>query len=257
VPAAIAGTTIVLPFNDLGAVRSLLQQRGPEIAAVIIEPVVGNMGCVPPEPGFLQGLRELTSAAGVLLVFDEVITGLRLAPGGAQAFFGVKPDMTTLGKIIGGGLPVGVYGGRREIMERVAPLGPVYQAGTLSGNPLAMAAGLATLELLADETIYKRIDTLGAQLEAAFNDAAQRASVPLTVQRVGSMLTPFFREGAVRSWRDAAQCDTKRFAAMHQALIARGVYWPCSQYEAGFVSAAHDSALLERTAEALRDALKA
>jgi glutamate-1-semialdehyde 2,1-aminomutase len=165
--------------------------------------------------------------------------------------------MTTLGKIVGGGLPVGVYGGRREIMERIAPLGPVYQAGTLSGNPLAMAAGLATLELLADEGIYTRIDELGAQLEAAFNDAAQRASVPLTVQRVGSMLTPFFREGAVRSWSDAAQCDTKRFAAMHQALIARGVYWPCSQYEAGFVSAAHDGALLERTAEALRAALKA
>jgi glutamate-1-semialdehyde 2,1-aminomutase len=256
VPAAIAGTTTVLPFNDLGAVRSLLSQRGSEIAAVIIEPVVGNMGCVPPEPGFLQGLRELTQSCGALLVFDEVITGLRLAPGGAQAFYGVKPDMTTLGKIIGGGLPVGVYGGRREIMERVAPLGPVYQAGTLSGNPLAMAAGLATLELLADKSVYVRLDALGAQLEAAFTDAAQRASVPLTVQRVGSMLTPFFREGAVRSWNDASQSDTKRFGAFHQALIARGVYWPCSQYEAGFVSAAHDTSALERTAEALRDALK-
>ena len=256
VPAAIAGTTTVLPFNDLGAVRTLLSQRGSEIAAVIIEPVVGNMGCVPPEPGFLQGLRELTRSCGALLVFDEVITGLRLAPGGAQAFYGVKPDMTTLGKIIGGGLPVGVYGGRREIMERVAPLGPVYQAGTLSGNPLAMAAGLATLELLADKSVYARLDALGAQLEAAFTDAAQRASVPLTVQRVGSMLTPFFRDGAVRSWNDASQSDTKRFGAFHQALIARGVYWPCSQYEAGFVSAAHDTSALERTAEALRDALK-
>jgi glutamate-1-semialdehyde 2,1-aminomutase len=256
VPEAIANTTIVLPFNDLGAARELLQKRGSEIAAVIIEPIVGNMGCVPPEPGFLSGLREATTAHGVVLVFDEVITGLRVAPGGAQALYGVKPDMTTLGKIIGGGLPVGVYGGRREIMQRVAPLGPVYQAGTLSGNPLAMAAGLATLQLLRDPALYARLDKLGAQLEAIFNSAASSAGVPLQVQRVGSMLTPFFRDGAVCNFADAAKSDTARFGAFHRAVLARGVYWPASQYEAGFLSAAHDEGALERTAVAIKAALK-
>jgi glutamate-1-semialdehyde 2,1-aminomutase len=192
----------------------------------------------------------------VVLVFDEVITGFRVAPGGAQSLYGVKPDMTTLGKIIGGGLPVGVYGGRRDIMQRVAPLGPVYQAGTLSGNPLAMAAGLATLELLRDPALYSRLDRLGAQLEAIFNSAASSAGVPLQVQRVGSMLTPFFRDGAVCSWTDAAKSDTARFGAFHRALLARGVYWPASQYEAGFLSAAHDEGTLERTAAAIKSALK-
>ena len=255
VPAAIAGTTIVLPFNDIGAVRELMQKRGSEVAAIIVEPIVGNMGCVPPEPGFLSGLREATVAHGALLVFDEVITGLRVAPGGAQALYGVKPDMTTLGKIVGGGLPVGVYGGRREIMQKVAPLGPVYQAGTLSGNPLAMAAGLATLELLREPSFYARLDKLGAQLEAIFNSAANGAGVALQVQRVGSMLTPFFREGPVCNWNDAAKSDTARFATFHRAALAQGVYWPASQYEAGFLSAAHDDSVLERTARALKSAL--
>jgi glutamate-1-semialdehyde 2,1-aminomutase len=255
VPGAIASTTIVLPFNDLPALRELMQKRGSEIAAVIIEPIVGNMGCVPPEPGFLSGLREATTAHGVLLVFDEVITGLRVAPGGAQQLYGVKPDMTTLGKIVGGGLPVGVYGGRREIMQRVAPLGPVYQAGTLSGNPLAMAAGLATLELLREPALYARLDKLGAQLEAIFHSAASSAGVPLQVQRVGSMLTPFFREGPVCSWADAAKSDTARFGAFHRAALAHGVYWPASQFEAGFLSTAHDERALERTAAALKQAL--
>jgi glutamate-1-semialdehyde 2,1-aminomutase len=254
VPRGVAATTLVLPFNDLLAARELFAHRGKEIAALIVEPVVGNMGCVPPEPGYLAKLRELTTAHGALLVFDEVITGLRIAPGGAQEVYGVTPDLTTLGKIVGGGLPVGVYGGRRDVMQRVAPLGPVYQAGTLSGNPLAMAAGLATLELLAERDVYARLDRLGAQVEAILIEAARAASVPVYVQRVGSMLTPFFREGAVRCWADAAASDTARFARFHRALIEHGVYWPCSQYEAGFVCAAHDDAVLERTRTAARAA---
>jgi len=254
VPPGIAATTLVLPFNDLTAASELFARRGPEIAAVIVEPVVGNMGCVPPDPGFLAGLRRITSASGTVLVFDEVITGFRLGRGGAQALYGVTPDLTTLGKIVGGGLPVGVYGGRREIMQRIAPLGPVYQAGTLSGNPLAMAAGLATLELLAERDVYARLDRLGAQLETIFVEAARAASVPVCVQRVGSMLTPFFREGAVRCFADAAASDTTRFARFHRVLIEHGVYWPSSQYEAGFVCGAHDDALLERTRTAARAA---
>jgi glutamate-1-semialdehyde 2,1-aminomutase len=257
VPRGIAATTLVLPFNDLTAAGELLARRGSEIAAVIVEPVVGNMGCVPPEPGFLEGLRRLTSSCGALLVFDEVITGFRLAPGGAQQLYRVQPDLTTLGKIVGGGLPVGVYGGRREIMERVAPLGPVYQAGTLSGNPLAMAAGLATLELLSEPGFHAGLDRLGAELETIFVEAARAAGVALCVQRVGSMLTPFFREDAVRCFSDAAASDTQHFASWHRALLAAGVYWPSSQYEAGFVCAAHDDATLERTRSAARTAFSA
>jgi glutamate-1-semialdehyde 2,1-aminomutase len=254
VPNGIAATTLVLPFNDLAAASELFERRGDEIAAVIVEPVVGNMGCVPPDPGFLAGLRKITSASGALLVFDEVITGFRLAPGGAQALYGVTPDLTTLGKIVGGGLPVGVYGGRREIMERVAPLGPVYQAGTLSGNPLAMAAGLCTLQLLAEPAFYAQLDRRGAQLEQILIEGAQQAGVPVCVQRVGSMLTAFFREGAVRCFPDAAASDTARFARWHRALLDEGVYWPCSQYEAAFVCSAHGDALLDRTRSAVRAA---
>jgi glutamate-1-semialdehyde 2,1-aminomutase len=255
VPRGIAATTVVLPWNDLLAATELLERRGAEIAAVIVEPVVGNMGCVPPDPDFLPGLRKLTSACGALLVFDEVITGFRLGLGGAQQRFAVRPDLTTLGKIVGGGLPVGVYGGRRDVMECVAPLGPVYQAGTLSGNPLAMAAGKVALELCAEPGFYEHLDRLGADLEAIFTEGAQKAGVPCTVQRVGSMLTPFFREGAVRNWADASACDTKRFARFHRALLEQGVYWPSSQFEAGFVSAAHgEEALLERTRAAVRTA---
>jgi glutamate-1-semialdehyde 2,1-aminomutase len=252
VPAAIASTTLVLPFNDLDAARELFARRGHEIAALIVEPVVGNMGCVPPDPGYLAGLRELTSAASALLVFDEVMTGFRLARGGAQALYGVQPDLTTLGKIAGGGLPVGVYGGRREIMQRVAPLGPVYQAGTLSGNPLAMAAGLATLELLTVPGFYTDLERSSAELEAILVDAARAAGAPLRVQRVGSMLTPYFQAGRVRNWTDAARSDTQRFARWHAAMLEHGVYWPASQYEAGFVSAAHDAQVLERTRHAAR-----
>jgi glutamate-1-semialdehyde 2,1-aminomutase len=255
VPAAIAGTTLVLPWNDEAAVRALFAARGGEIAALILEPVVGNMGCVPPTPGFLALLREVTRASGTLLVFDEVMTGFRLAYGGAQARYGIEPDLTTLGKIIGGGLPVGAYGGRRDIMQRVSPLGPVYQAGTLSGNPLAVSAGLATLALLREPGVYDRLDAASAALEAIFTEAAAAAQIPLQVQRVGSMLTPFFSAAPVRTWSDADKCDRKRFARFHRGLLDRGVYWPPSQFEAGFVSLAHDAAALDLTRNAVREVL--
>ncbi len=251
VPAAIASTTAVLPFNDPDAVRALVAERGEEIAAIILEPVVGNMGCVPPDAGFLELLREQCDACGALLVFDEVMTGFRVARGGAQARFGIRPDLTTMGKIVGGGMPVGVYGGRRDVMEKISPLGPVYQAGTLSGNPLATAAGIATLELLAEPGLYDRLEQAGAEVQGIFEEAAQAAGIPLTVQRVGSMLTPYFRDAAVRTFEDASACDMERFARFHGGMLEHGVYWPCSQYEAGFVSAAHDDAALERTRAAV------
>jgi len=257
VPAAIAGTTIVLPFNDVGALRALFDARGAEIAAVILEPVVGNMGLVPPADGYLEELRAITAKAGTVLVFDEVMTGFRVAHGGAQALYNIKPDLTTLGKIVGGGLPVGVYGGKREIMERIAPLGPVYQAGTLSGNPLATAAGLATLAQLKAPGFYEKLEKTSAQLERIFVDAARDAGVTLCLQRVGSMMTPFFQSGPVINWSDASASDTKAFGRFHAAALAGGVYWPPSQYEAGFVSAAHDERVLERTAAALRTAFVA
>ena len=257
VPASVASTTATLPYNDLAAARTLFEARGKEIAALILEPVVGNMGCVAAEPGYLEGLRELTRAHGVLLVFDEVMTGFRVAHGGAQARFGIRPDLTTLGKIVGGGLPVGAYGGRREIMEKVAPLGPVYQAGTLSGNPLAVAAGLTTLRLIAEPGFYDRLEQISARLERTITDAAKRANVACRVQRVGSMLTPFFTSEPVRSWSDAARADTKAFGRWHAAMLAHGVYWPPSQYEAGFVSIAHDDAALAITERALTAAFGA
>jgi glutamate-1-semialdehyde 2,1-aminomutase len=256
VPAAIAGTTAVLPWNDEAACRALFEQRGHEIAALILEPVVGNMGCVPPAPGFLEFLRELTRQHGALLVFDEVMTGFRLAYGGAQAYFGIQPDLTTLGKIIGGGLPVGAYGGRREIMECVSPLGPVYQAGTLSGNPLAVAAGLATLALLREPGVYEKIERTSAALETILRDAAREARTSLVVQRVGSMLTPFFTDKPVRAWGDAASCDRVKFGRFHRALLEHGVYWPPSQFEAGFVSLAHDDQALAKTQSAITQALR-
>jgi glutamate-1-semialdehyde 2,1-aminomutase len=257
VPSAIAGTTLVLPWNDEAACRALFEKRGQEIAALILEPVVGNMGCVPPAPGFLELLRELTRQSGALLVFDEVMTGFRLAYGGAQARFGIQPDLTTLGKIIGGGLPVGAYGGRREIMECVSPLGPVYQAGTLSGNPLAVAAGLATLALLREPGVYEKIERASAALEASFREAAKAARVELVVQRVGSMLTPFFTDKPVRAWDDATKCDRTKFGRFHRGLLERGVYWPPSQFEAGFVSLAHDDQVLAKTQRAITEALRA
>jgi glutamate-1-semialdehyde 2,1-aminomutase len=257
VPASVAATTLTIPYNDLAAARTLFSERGREIAALILEPVVGNMGLVAPAAGYLEGLRELTRANGALLVFDEVMTGFRLSRGGAQELYGIKPDLTTLGKIVGGGIPVGAYGGRREIMELIAPQGPVYQAGTLSGNPLAVAAGLTTLRLLSAPGTYEKLERLGAQVEKILVDAAQEASVPCVVQRVGSMLTPFFTEEPVRSWADANLCDRAAFGRFHATLIANGVYWPPSQFEAAFVSLAHDDAAFETTRRAARAAFEA
>jgi len=254
VPEGTAKTTLTLPFNDADALRSLFAARGSEIAAVIVEPVVGNMGCVPPEPGFLEAIIDTCKAHGALSIFDEVMTGCRLARGGAQERFGLRADLTTLGKIIGGGMPLAAYGGRAEIMNVVAPLGPVYQAGTLSGNPVAVAAGLATIERLVPE-VYSTLERLGQTLEDGLRDAAKSSGVAATVQRVGSMITMFFCDKPVRSWHDAAKSDTARFATFHAGLLSRGVYWPPSQFEAAFISAAHTDEDIARTVQAAREAL--
>jgi glutamate-1-semialdehyde 2,1-aminomutase len=256
VPAGAASTTLTLPYNDIGAVRDCFAARGKEIAAVIVEPVAGNMGCVPPAPGFLAAIVENTAAHGAVSIFDEVITGCRLAPGGAQELYGLSSDLTCLGKAVGGGMPLAVYGGKRKILERVAPLGPVYQAGTLSGNPLAVTAGLATLAEL-DARSYARLEALGARLEQGLVRALANAKMTGTVQRVGSMLTLFFHPGPVRSWSDAKDADTARFGAWHRALIERGVYWPPAQFEAAFVSLAHDEQAIDHTAKMAEAALSA
>ena len=239
VPEAYAAETLVAEYNDLDSVVALLDAHINQVAAVIVEPVAGNMGVVPPEEGFLEGLRRLTGEAGALLIFDEVITGFRVAYGGAQARYGVTPDLTCLGKIIGGGLPVGAFGGRADVMAMVAPLGPAYQAGTLSGNPLAVAAGTACLDALAEPGTYEALDALGAQAEAGLRAAAEAAGTPMTLNRVGSMFTAFFTEEPVRTWADAAGADTERYAAFFHGLLERGVYVAPSQFEAAFVSLAH------------------
>ena len=257
VPASLARLTVTVPFNDLAAVQGVFRERAAEIAAVIVEPVAGNMGVVPPQPGFLDGLRAVTRDAGALLIFDEVITGFRVAYGGAQQRYGVRPDLTCLGKIIGGGLPVGAYGGRRDLMEQVAPLGTVYQAGTLSGNPLAVAAGLATLTALHDPAVYDRLERLGARLEEGLRAAARKAEVALTVNRVGSMLTGFFCTGPVTDYAGARRSDTARYGRYFHAMLARGVFLAASQFEAAFVSAAHSDADVEHAAAAAAEAVAA
>jgi len=257
VPAALAALTLTVAFNDLPAVRDLFRARGDAIAAVIVEPVAGNMGVVPPAAGFLEGLREVTRAHGALLIFDEVITGFRVAYGGAQEKYGVQPDLTCLGKIIGGGLPVGAYGGRRAIMSEVSPLGGVYQAGTLSGNPLAVAAGLAAIRALADRRAYARLEALGARLEQGLREGAQKAGVPLTINRVGSMLTAFFCATPVTDYASARKADTARYARFFSAMLERGVYLAPSQFEAAFVSLAHSEADLDAAARAAAEALSA
>jgi glutamate-1-semialdehyde 2,1-aminomutase len=251
-PGAVADT-VTAPYNDLEAVGRLFAERGGEIAAVIVEPVAGNMGLVPPLPGFLEGLRTLTSEHGALLVFDEVMTGFRVHPGGAQALYGIAPDLTTLGKVIGGGLPVGAYGGRREIMELVAPAGPVYQAGTLSGNPLAMAAGIETLRVLAEPGVWEGIDGTAERLVAGL--AALGA--PVQLARAGTMFGLFFTDAPVTTWEEAKRADTGRFAAFHRALLERGVYLAPSQFEAGFLSSAHGEEEIEATLAAAREAFAA
>ncbi|MBI4214143.1 MAG: glutamate-1-semialdehyde 2,1-aminomutase [Chloroflexi bacterium] len=257
IPPPWAAETISVPYNDLGAVEAAFQRHRGEIAALIVEPVAGNMGTIPPEPAFLAGLQELTRRRGALLVFDEVITGFRVGPGGAQKLYGVAPDLTCLGKIIGGGLPVGAYGGRADVMALVAPEGPVYQAGTLSGNPVAMAAGIATLEELTKLGAYDRLETLGARLASGLMRAAGAVQVPLGVQRVGSMLTPFFCETSVTDEASAKRSDADRYARFFHGLLRRGVYPPPSQFEAWFVSLAHTEAEIDAVIAAAEEALRA
>ena len=244
VPREAVAHTHVVPYNDAGALEALLAARGRDIAAVILEPVAGNMGCVPPAPGWLEAARDLTRRHGALLIFDEVMTGFRVARGGAQERFGVRPDLTTLGKIVGGGLPLAAYGGRADLMEQVAPTGPVYQAGTLSGNPVAVAAGLATLRALEAERLagrdpWARLEATGARLEKGWTEAAARAGVPVRINRVGSMLTAFFTATPVTDLRTARTADRERFARFFHAMLERGVLLPPSQFEALFLSLAH------------------
>ena len=256
VPSALAALTLTVPFNDLAAVRGQLEAHPDQVAAVIVEPVAGNMGVVSPAPGFLAGLRELATRHGALLIFDEVITGFRVGWGGAQALYGVRPDLTCLGKIIGGGLPVGAYGGSRAVMERVSPLGGVYQAGTLSGNPLAVAAGLATLRALEGPEVYRRLEESGAQLESGLIDGAKTAGVPLVVNRVGSMLTAFFTEAPVTDYASANRSDTARYGRFFPAMLDGGVFLAASQFEAAFVGLAHSASDLGEAARAARRAFE-
>jgi glutamate-1-semialdehyde 2,1-aminomutase len=250
VPAAAAEDTLVAPYNDLAAVERLFGTHHDRIAALIVEPVAGNMGVVPPADGFLRGLREVTTAHGALLIFDEVMSGWRVHTAGAQTLFGVTPDLTCLGKVIGGGLPVGAYGGRRDIMELVAPAGPVYQAGTLSGNPLAMAAGIATLDLLGESGAWARAERAAAAAAAGLTEAARRARVALTVQRVGTMFTAFFTDRPVTDFATARASDRERYAAFFHHALDAGVYLPPSQFEAAFTSTAHGEAETDRLAGA-------
>jgi glutamate-1-semialdehyde 2,1-aminomutase len=255
VPAAFAALTLSVPFNDLEAVEAAFRAQGDEIACVVVEPVAGNMGCVAPEPGFLEGLRGVTERHGALLLFDEVMTGFRLAYGGAQEVYGIRPDLTTLGKVVGGGFPLAGYGGRREIMRHIAPAGSVYQAGTLSGNPVAVSAGLAQLELLEDGGAYRILEERGAALEEGLRNAGREAGVAWTINRVGSMITAFFTDRPVRNYEDAATSDTGRFGAFFRAMLDRGVYLPPSQFEAAFLSTAHSAEDVEATVQAAEESL--
>ena len=256
VPQALAELTLVVDYNEPQALKELFERYGEQIAAVIFEPVVGNAGVLVPTPGFLEALHQLTQQYGALLIADEVMTGFRLAKGGAVELLGLKPDLICWGKIIGGGLPVGAYGGRAEIMQQVAPLGPVYQAGTLSGNPLSMAAGLATLKTLFQDPPYARLEAYGKALEEGLLALFTAAGVPVAINRVGSMLTVFFREGPVRTYTDAVTSDTERFKVFFHGLLQQGVYWPPSQFEAAFFSVAHGEDELAKTLEAAEQALK-
>ncbi|HWB56282.1 MAG TPA: glutamate-1-semialdehyde 2,1-aminomutase, partial [Gaiellaceae bacterium] len=253
VPAGATGDTVVCAYNDVDAAAAAVERYGEGLAAIVVEPVAGNMGVVPPEPGFLEALRSLCDASGALLVFDEVITGFRVARGGAQELYGVRPDLTILGKIAGGGLPLAAFGGRAEVMDELAPGGPVYQAGTLSGNPLATAAALSVLRRLRDPEVYARLEATGERLEAGLREAG--AGEPVCVQRVGAMATLFFRAGPVRSFADAEASDTGRYADWFRHLLERGVYVAPSQFEAMFVSTAHGEGEIDLTVEATRELL--
>ena len=259
IPENVTANTVVIPFNDLPAAQAVFAKFGPQIAAIITEPVMGNIGVVLPQGGYLEGLRSLCDAAGALLIFDEVMTGFRVHPSGAQALHSIKPDLTCLGKIIGGGLHVGAYGGRRDIMNLVSPAGPVYQAGTLSGNPLAMQAGITTLRLLQDLNLYQRLEVLGKQLEDGLRQSAKTAQCAISVQRCGSMITPFFSpDGApVHNYADALRCDQAAFSKFFQVLLDEGVLIPPSQFEAWFVSAAHSEKDIEKTIALAEKAMRA
>jgi glutamate-1-semialdehyde 2,1-aminomutase len=250
VPAGAAQDTLVAPYNDLEAMRAIFAEQGEQIAAILIEPVAGNMGCVPPQPGYLEGLRELCDANKTLLIFDEVMTGFRVALGSAQERYGVTPDLTCLGKVIGGGLPLAAYGGRAHIMDQIAPLGPVYQAGTLSGNPLGVAAGITTLEALERTDPYPQLEALGLRLADGLRQAAKEAAVTLWVNQVGSMVTAFFCEGPVTDLASAQTSDLERFGTYHRAMRERGIFLPPSQFEALFLSATHTEADVDRTIKA-------
>lgn len=255
VPAGCAADTIALAYNDAAGLAATMEDIGSEVACVILEPVVGNMGVVAPADGFLEACRELCTAQGSLLIFDEVMTGFRVAYGGAQSLFGVTPDMTTLGKIVGGGMPVGAYGGRAEIMNSISPDGPVYQAGTLSGNPLAMACGLATLKVLREQDPYPQLEEMTSRLVDGLDTAAADAGLDHVVARVGSMFTLFFNPEPVTSYDVSARNDTERFAAYHRGMLDHGIYLPCSQFEANFVSAAHTEQDVDSTIAAAREVL--
>ena len=256
VPADFARHTVTLPFNDLAAVKALFEERGEEIACVILEPVTGNMGVIPPAPGYLAGLREITREHGAVLLFDEVMCGFRIHPAGAQGLYGVEPDMTAFGKIIGGGMPMGAYGGRADIMDRVAPAGPIYQAGTLSGNPCAVAAGLTTLQALGTPGLYDQLEERCKRLADGLEEAVQSSGVEARLQRVGSMMTLFFgATGPVSCFQDVRACDHEMFARFFHGMLERGIYLPPSGYEAWFVSLAHEEEDLERTVDATRATL--
>jgi len=255
VPEGTVADTLTAPFNDVGAVERIAAEHGRDLAAVIVEPVAGNMGCVAPREGYLEALRRITRQVGALLIFDEVMTGFRLAPGGAQQLYGIAPDLTCLGKIVGGGLPAAAYGGPAEIMDHVAPVGPVYQAGTLSGNPLAMAAGCTLLDHLVRPGAYERLDALTIRLQVGLARGAQAAGVMLTVNRVGSMITPFFCRGPVVDYATAKTSDTERFGRFFHGMLKRGVYLPPAQFEAAFVSLAHTEGDIDETVAAAAAAL--
>ena len=256
VPPDLAKYTLTVAYNDLDAVKELASREGEQIACIIVEPVAGNMGCVPPEPGFLAGLRTVCNQYGIVLIFDEVMTGFRVSFGGAQQLYKIKPDLTCLGKVIGGGLPVGAYGGKLEIMEKIAPIGPIYQAGTLSGNPLAMVAGIETLKLLAKPGVYKLLEKSSLDLENGLRSAAREAGIPSTINRVGSMFTTFFTDKRVKDFASAKTSDTGRFGKFFLSMLKNGVNLAPSQFESAFLSLAHSRDDINKTIEAARKSLK-
>jgi len=256
VPSAVAADTLVAQFNDLESVEALFKKYPDQIAGIIVEPVAGNMGVVPPVEGFLEGLRKLTADYGAVLIFDEVMTGFRVHKGGAQTLYNIQPDLTTLGKVIGGGLPVGAYGGKREIMQMVAPLGPMYQAGTLSGNPLAMSAGIAALSLIREDECWRKLEQAAGRLEAGVSSAAKQAGIPIQQTRVGTMFTTFFSETKPVGWNTVKVADKVQFGKFFQKMLANGVYLAPSQFEAGFISTLHTDEIIDKTIEAVVEAFR-